>query len=146
MTKAEKARNMFTASHNCAQSVAAQFAGEAGIDADAVCRAACAFGAGGGRKQLTCGAVSGGLLALSLVKGRGLEGVKEDQEKSYALARAFIDRFEEKFGTAQCRALLDGTDLMTEEGQTRFRTERLGEKCALFVEESTKMVEELLSE
>ncbi len=145
MEKLEKAKRMFETSHNCAQSVASQYAAETGLDEDVLCRAACAFGAGGGRKQLTCGAVSGALLALSLIKGRGAGGVKTDQETSYALARELIDRFEAEFGSSQCRALVDGADLLTPEGQTRFREERIGERCSTYVAGSVRILEEILA-
>jgi C_GCAxxG_C_C family probable redox protein len=145
MTKAKKGKDMFRSSYNCAQSVAVQFAADAGFDENTVCKMACAFGAGGGRKQYTCGAVTGALLAISMLKGRELGGVKSGQDEAYAFARELIDRFEATFGTVQCRTLVDDADLLTSEGQARFRDERLGEKCSTYVAESICILEEILA-
>ena len=63
--RAEELRNDPTTHYNCAQSVLIPFAEEAGISFDHACRIAANFGSGmkcGG----TCGAITGGLMALGL--------------------------------------------------------------------------------
>ncbi len=124
--------------------MAAAFAGDTGIGTDLSCRMACAFGAGGGRRQGCCGAVSGALLVISLLHGRGHGGDKNDQEKSYALVREYVSRFEGAHCTIDCKKLLDGVDLLTEEGQTRYKVELMHERCLRYVADSVAFLEGVL--
>ena len=55
--------------HGCAQIVTATFMEILGISDDLVLMAASCF-AGGGKRCLTCGAISGGLIVLGLKYGR----------------------------------------------------------------------------
>ena len=66
----------------------------------------------------------GSLTLISAVHGRGLHDDSSVQDKTYSLTRDFW-RFEEKHGTLECRKLLDGVDLMTPEGQERFKSENM---------------------
>lgn len=144
MDRRAKAVDMFTTSHNCAQSVATAFAADTGLGEDLSCRMACAFGGGGGRRQYCCGAVSGALLTISLLRGRGLAGEKSEQEAAYTLAREFYARFEALHGSPECRVLLDRVNLLTAEGQARFKAEGMSARCAGFVGDAVEIVEELL--
>ncbi len=144
MTREERARELFSNSYNCAQAVATAFSSDTGIDESTSCRMATAFGAGGGRRQFCCGAVSGALLVISLLKGRELGGPKAAQEESYTLAREFFARFEAEHGSGECRTLLDGINLLTPEGQERFIHEGMGNRCEDYVGSAVRILEELL--
>ena len=144
MTREEKARELFSNSYNCAQAVAIAFSSETGIDENTSCRMATAFGAGGGRRQFCCGAVSGALLVISLLKGRNLNDDKSAQENSYTLAREFFAHFESEHGSSECRVLLDGINLLTPEGQERFKTEGMGDRCGDYVGSAVRILEEIL--
>jgi C_GCAxxG_C_C family probable redox protein len=145
MERKEKAAQMFNTSHNCAQSVLTSFSDKTGLTEDLSCRISCAFGAGGGRRQYQCGAVSGALLAISAVHGRGLHDDSSVQDKTYSLTRDFLARFEAKHGTIECRKLLDGADLMTPEGQTRFKSENMKkDRCTIFVTDAVEILEGII--
>lgn len=145
MERKEKAAQMFNTSHNCAQSVLTSFNDKTGLTEDLSCRISCAFGAGGGRRQYQCGAVSGALLAISAVHGRGLHDDSSVQDKTYSLTRDFLARFEEKHGTLECRKLLDGADLMTPEGQTKFKSENMKkDRCTIFVKDAVEILEGII--
>lgn len=145
MERKEKAAQMFNTSHNCAQSVLTSFSDKTGLTEDLSCRISCAFGAGGGRRQYQCGAVSGALLAISAVHGRGLHDDSSVQDKTYSLTRDFLARFEEKHGTLECRKLLDGADLMTPEGQTKFKSENMKkDRCTIFVKDAVEILEGII--
>ncbi len=145
MTREEKAAQMFTASYNCAQSVLTSFSDKTGLSEEVSCKISCAFGAGAGRRQYMCGAVSGALTALSAVHGRGLKDDSSVQDKTYALTRDFLSKFEEKHGTVECRKLLDGANLMTDEGQTRFKNENMKKnRCTIFVKDAVEILEEIV--
>ena len=144
MTREERARELFSNSYNCAQAVAIAFARETDVDEDTTCKMMTAFGAGGGRRQFCCGAVSGALLVISLLKGRELGGPKAAQEESYTLAREFFVRFETEHGSSECRTLLDGINLLTPEGQERFVTEDMPRRCGDYVGSAVRILEEIL--
>ncbi len=144
MTREERARGLFADSYNCAQAVAMAFSPDTGIDEGASCRMMTAFGAGSGRRQLCCGAVSGALFVISILRGRGPGEDKAAQDAAYSLAREFFASFEALHGSSECRVLLDGTDLLTPEGQARFKAEGMKLRCADFVGSAIRILEELI--
>lgn len=69
-------------------------------------KAASAFGGGvGGTKCETCGALTGGVVALGWLFGR--KEPDADKQKVYALAAEFRDRFLKAFGSTQCQDILE---------------------------------------
>lgn len=146
MTREGRARELFSNSYNCAQAVAIAFARETDVDEGTTCKMMTAFGAGGGRRQFCCGAVSGALLVISLLKGRELGGPKAAQEESYALTRDFFARFEAEHGSSECRVLLDGINLLTSEGQERYIAENMRQHCEDYVGSAVRILEEILGE
>jgi len=59
MNRCEKAASLFKEGFNCSQSVLAAFDDYLHLDGSTARSVAAGFGAGFGRTQLTCGAVSG---------------------------------------------------------------------------------------
>jgi C_GCAxxG_C_C family probable redox protein len=114
--KSEEAEKAFRAGFNCSQSVFIPFARDSSLGEEAAARIASSFGAGMGRMQETCGAVTGALMALGLE--RGFEKADDQAGKDRALARTkeFIALFRAEFGTVLCKDLVD-CDLNTDEGQ-----------------------------
>ena len=95
MDRAIELRNDPTRHYNCAQSVLAAFAPDAGMSAEDACRVSANFGSGmkmGG----TCGAVTGALMVL------GLYGI-EDATAVGRLLRAVRDNHQ---GCLNCADLL----------------------------------------
>lgn len=144
-SRQDKAAGMFANSYNCAQAVLSSFSDISGIDEDTSCKIACAFGAGGGRKQYCCGAVSGSLMVISALTGRSKSGSKSDQENSYSLAREFFSRFELLHKTSECKKLLDGIDFLTTEGQERYKQEGMSTRCTGFITDSIAILEDILN-
>jgi len=96
--------------HGCAQVVVATFMEILGIDDENVLMAASCF-AGGGKRCLTCGAISGGLIILGLKYGRRrLEDGVEAEEAALEPACDLVDRFMEEYETNNC-CELTGFDL-----------------------------------
>ncbi len=129
MTHAEKAVEKFKSGFNCSQSVLYSHAQELHLDPDTALRIANGFGAGMGRKQEVCGAVSGGVMVLGLLYGRGEHDGRERHENTYSLVQKLFDAFIKKYGTVNCKQLLSGCSLLTEEGRRRFHDGGLHEKC-----------------
>ena len=99
-----------------------------------------------GRKQEVCGAVSGAIMVLGLLYGRGQGDDRSKAEQTYRLVRQFIDAFEKVHGTIICRELLPGCCLATEEGQKIFRDNGLIEKCHEFVKTACRTLDGIKGE
>ncbi len=88
--------------HGCAQIVVATLMEILGISDEQVLMAASCF-AGGGKRCLTCGALSGGLIILGLKYGRRrLEDGVEAEEAALEPACDLVDRFKEVYKTTDC--------------------------------------------
>jgi C_GCAxxG_C_C family probable redox protein len=117
------ARSRFSEGFSCSQSVLAAFAPELGLDVDAALRVSAAFGGGMGRLGHTCGAVTGALMVLGLKYG-AIVADPVAKERTYALTREFIARFEAHHGATACADLL-GVNIGTPEGQAAAREANL---------------------
>ena len=146
MSKSQIAVDNFKAGFNCAQSILSSYAEELKIDKETAFKISNGFGAGMARKQEICGAISGAIMVLGLKYGRGEQEGKAKQEKLYEKVQDLLDRFEYEFGTINCKQLLSGCNLMTEEGQRQFIEQRLNERCRDYVESASSSVEILLKD
>jgi C_GCAxxG_C_C family probable redox protein len=145
--KSEIAAAKFLERYNCAQSVFYAFSGDLGIDEESALKMACGFGAGMGRKEEVCGALAGGIMAIGSKYGRGLHDDRRATELTYAKTRELMDRFAEKHGSYICRTLLNGCELMTEEGQRQFKEQDLSNRvCNGCVQDVVNILEAMLSD
>ena len=145
MSKAETAVDLFKSSYNCAQSVLAAYAGNYNMEKETALQVAVGFGAGMGRVQDVCGAVTGAIMVLGLAsnfkEGDGRPKINE----VYAKVHRFIDEFAKEKGTVKCRELLN-CDLNTEEGQKFFREQNLREDCWAYVRLCCELLDKYLAE
>ncbi len=140
----EKATQIFLSNYNCAQAVLYACSDDTGIDKSIALKIASGFGAGMGRKQEVCGAVTGAIIAISLKHGRGEHDDPAATEKTYVKTRELMDRFQAKHGSCMCRELLHGCNLLTEEGQKYFRENDLKNNvCKECVRSAVQIVEEM---
>jgi C_GCAxxG_C_C family probable redox protein len=145
MTRKEQGVSKFAEGYNCAQSVFFSFCDDLKMDRDKALRMACGFGAGMGRKQEVCGAVSGGILVIGAKYGRGEKEDLPVTEEAYAKTRELMDRFAERHGTLICRKLLHGCDLTTEEGKKQFKENELRTKtCEPCVRSVIEILESMM--
>lgn len=88
--------------YNCAQAVACTLAPEVGIDADTAYTLSEGFGAGMGGRTETCGAISGGIMALGQLSsgGRGASGTTK--ARTYRMSKELAERFREQNGSTLC--------------------------------------------
>ncbi len=143
--KGQLAVDKFAEGYNCAQSVVFAFCDECGLSQDAALKVACGFGAGMGRKQEVCGAVAGGDHGpRSAARPRHADG-RSVTEDLYPMAREFMDGFAVRNGSYLCRDLLSGCDLMSDEGQRRFKEDGLFEKvCKQCVRSAAEMLQKMV--
>jgi len=84
-----------------------------------------------GRNQMMCGALTGGVMVIGLLFGRNSGGGEKD--KAYSSVDALFNAFGDKFGTLDCRELVE-VDLRSEEGQRLYHERNLHlEKCSQYV-------------
>lgn len=145
MKKAEVAVQKFlNEGYNCAQSVSYAFCEDLNINKEPVLKLTCGFGAGMGRKEEVCGAVSGGILVLGLKYGRGENQDRSFTEQTYLKTCELMNKFAEKHGTYICRQLLAGCELTTPEGQNEFKEKDfLNKVCKHCVSSVVEIIEEI---
>jgi len=144
MNRAEQAAALFKEGFSCSQAVFSVFAPDLGVDREKALKLASAFGGGIGRTGETCGAVSGAIMAIGLKYGRTRGDDEETREKTYALAREFMERFGAKNDTTRCKDLL-GVDIGTPEGLQKIREdESYEEKCTGLVRDAVEILEDML--
>ena len=146
MTKREIAENYFKQGYNCAQSVVLAFSKEINLDEKTALMLASPFGGGMGRLRETCGAVSGMLVVLGLLKGySSFDDIKEKTEL-YSLVQKLVLQFKEKNGSYTCRELLNLPDGNSNPVPEK-RTETYYKKrpCALLVGDATEILDNYLN-
>jgi C_GCAxxG_C_C family probable redox protein len=125
---ARKAIKLFDSGFNCAESVLLALSEQFHQEFPIIPRIATGFGAGVGRSGQICGALSGAVMAVGLL--RGCDKGEEEREKrnaTYESVRQMVKAFEKEFGSSQCRVLTQ-CDLQTQEGKEKYRREELRKK------------------
>lgn len=145
MSRVELALARFNEGFSCSQSVLAAFAPDLGLELNAALRVSAAFGGGMGRTGRTCGAVTGALMVLGLKYGATQGDDRATKERTYALVREFIERFEARHGVTDCSALL-GADISTAEGYSELREAgRFKAVCPELVASAVELVEQMIA-
>ena len=106
MERRQKAEDLFYSGYTCSQSVVLAYEDILGIDKNTLAAVSAPFGGGMGRLREVCGAVSGGVIVLSLLTGLDAL-VPEEKAKLYALERDFAERFKREVGSYICRDILE---------------------------------------
>ena len=147
MDHAEEAKRLFLEGYNCAQAVFCAFCDLTGLDVDAAARMASSFGGGMGRLREVCGAVSGALLALGMLRGYDDPHDPGAKAAHYRRVQEFARRFREKNGTIVCRELLRGVPT-TPGGTPEPRTPEYYARrpCPRIIGEAAAILDEMLNE
>lgn len=143
MTRAERARQYFLEGYPCASAVLMAFAEGTGAPGDVLLALSRPMGGGMGRLRLTCGGVTGGVMALGLYC--------PDLEKSalYALVQEYARRMKERNGSILCGELLAGAGIKADRSpNAEARTEEYYKKrpCPELVYSAAEVLETLLRE
>ncbi|MBR7100160.1 MAG: C_GCAxxG_C_C family protein [Clostridia bacterium] len=148
MSRGDIAKSYFLQGYNCAQAVLLAFEDAIGLDRDALLKLTLPFGGGMGRLRLTCGAVSGMVMALGLITGTSeLSGSAKNQQ--YVFVQELVKRFQNLNGSIICGELLTGKGI---EAQTLPNAEKRSEgyykkrPCADLCYDAAQILEEFLKE
>lgn len=121
----------------------AAVAAQQGIDSDLVPAIATAFCSGLSETGGTCGALTGGILALSMARGR--RSTDDGREALYEKTRALIGGFEQKFSAARCPDLIH-IQLGTPEASAEYQARGLSTQCEQYIRQVTESAVALLQE
>lgn len=137
MTKGSLAEANFKTGMNCAQAVLLAFANEIGLDESTLLKLSLPFGGGMGRMRLTCGAVSGMIMAYGLIKGVGTVPTHDEKMDNYKGVQEMCDKFKSyNRGTVICAELLglkepEGTHVPEERSEEYYKKRPCGELCRI---------------
>ena len=146
MDHRKQAGDLFCEGYNCAQAVFLAFADVTGFDKETALRLSSGFGGGMGRMREVCGAVSGAIMVLGMIKGYSSLDDAEKMEH-YARVQEFARRFKEKHDTIICRELLKGIKTDSSPLPTvRDASYYAKRPCLRFVEDAAEILDSMLSE
>jgi C_GCAxxG_C_C family probable redox protein len=140
---ARRAGDLFDSGLNCTESLLVAFAERSHIECPVFPRIATGFCAGMSMTCGTCGAVSGGVLAIGLEIGR--DSANDSNENCYAAVQRFKEAFEARFGSDNCRELI-GCDFRTQAGRDAFEELNLHPQCRQYVEVAAALALESIGE
>ena len=144
-SKSEQAVQTFQSGFNCAQSVLTAFTDDYNVDPKIALQISLGFGAGMGRLQKTCGAVTGAFMVLGLHNAKKYTDNQDKKEQTYSMIQDFRNQFIQRHGTIDCDKLLN-CDLTTESGQQYAKDNKLFEKvCERCVFDSVKILERMIN-
>ncbi|MEA3462082.1 MAG: C-GCAxxG-C-C family protein [Bacteroidota bacterium] len=143
MNRSEQARELFLSGYNCAQSVVLSFADDLKFSKELAQKMAAGFGGGMGKTQETCGAVTGAIMVLGILKGEEVNNNDELKASAYGAVKDLTRDFVAEFKSTKCRDLI-GCDLNTPEGSAKFKDENIMVTiCADCVKKAVEIVEDL---
>ena len=127
----ERAVKHLLAGYNCAQTTLLCCQELMNMYQEEVLKSATGFGGGIGNLSDICGAVAGGVMAISQKFGRvGLsEEEAERKERTYQLAAEYLRTFQHAKGSPYCRDLL-GVDISDPDTRKAYWTPENRRKCA----------------
>ena len=141
----QKAAALHASGSNCAQAVLCAFSETFDFDFVQAHRLTTCMGAGLGRRQLLCGAVSGGALALGAALGNDSGADLATKELCYSIVADFVAALEVEFSCSDCRGLL-GVDISTEAGRAEVQSRGLGTQvCDRIIARSVELVEQAVA-
>lgn len=146
MSRADIAKENFLKGYTCAQAVLLAFSDVTGTDEETAMKISLPFGGGMGRMRLTCGAVSGMVMALGLILSRA-EVDSSNKREVYAAVQELAGKFKTENGSVVCGELLSGahlkasTEAIPEERTAEYYKKR---PCPELVYSAAKILEEYL--
>ncbi len=141
-TSIDRASTRFSEGFACSPAVFSAFASGFGLSDEMALKIASSFGGGMARSGKTCGAVTGGLMALGLKFGFTSP---DGKDATYSIAMDFMRRFKERHGSLVCSELI-GFDISTRENREQAKNAGVFTSvCPLLVCDAAEIVQEMLA-
>ncbi len=144
----EKIRTSLIKSRNCAQTSSVILQEQFDLDGDTILKALTAF-PGIALRGETCGAVTGGLMALGLIFGREELDDRKGFQRAVTIARTFCQRFEKELGSTMCGNIQESKfgrkfDLLDPEQIAEWEAANPIDKCAGVVGTGVRIAAEII--
>ena len=147
MNRKETATRYYADAFACSQGVFATFGKDMGLTEDQCLKIGGAFGGGMARQQLTCGAVTGAMMVIGLIYGRGLGDDVSQKEITYEKTNELLTEFQKRNGSLNCRDLLQGLNLNDPEELNKIQDLCLFQtSCVKYIEDVVDIVEEMIGD
>ncbi len=145
MNKVEETLKLFSDKNSCSQSVFVPWAVALGMELDTALKLSCAFSGGMGGQGMTCGAVTGAFMAISLKYGRVAVDDAEARKKTDDLVKLFIQKFKARNDNKlNCNDLL-GYDRSNPDDVVFMREHGITQKiCPGCVRDAAEILEEIM--
>jgi len=147
MNLEEQARSSFNSGYNCAESVLLVLSKQPELTRRGaesfIPRIGTGFGGGIARNGNICGALAGGVMAISLALGR--DRPDESRDPCYPAVDRFYNEFVREFGTWRCRDLT-GVDLKAPGGRKEYLDRIHNERCNPIVAWAAKRAYQIIKE
>lgn len=131
--RVKRAIELFNSGYNCAQATLCAFHDIIDADEKLLKRVASDFGGGMSGTRETCGAVTGMLMALGLIRGYDDVTDTEHKQRLYAEGRSLIEDFTAEFSTVTCAELSGNIARSFKEKPHELVGEGLFRPCTAFV-------------
>ena len=146
----EKVRACLLKSRNCAQTSFVILQEQFDLDGDTILKALTAF-PGIALRCETCGAVTGGLMALGLIFGREELDDEKGFQTALIAARTFCQRFEKELSSTMCGNIQESKfgrkfDLTDPEHLAAWEEANPVDKCAVVVGKGVRIAAEIIAE
>lgn len=146
MNRYELAYHYHTQGYNCAQAVIGAFADKTGLSVEQSMAISGGFGGGvGGSHEELCGAISGGVMVLSLLFPHLHGENPESKQALYQLTQEFRTRFQKVFSLTRCEELLESAPGLTA-GTREAAKLNVSEPCNILIVTAVQIIEEMLAE
>ena len=114
-----------------------------GIKSNLIPKIATGFCGGVSHTDGICGAISGGILSISMIDGRSK--ISDPRENIESKVQKLFSEFDKKFCSTHCYKLT-GCDLGTDKGQEKYNINECYELCDKFVYRATELTLDLMEE
>lgn len=146
MKHSDKAVAYFMQGYNCAQSIAAAFAGDFGLEEAMALKMTAGFGAGMGGLRGTCGAVSGMVFVAGLKAGAYAPEDRGAKKALYDLVKDMVLEFSNLHGTTCCAELLRKASCLPKPEPSERNADYYSKRpCVRFVASTAEIISRTLS-
>jgi C_GCAxxG_C_C family probable redox protein len=140
-SRKQVAKEKFLKGFNCSQTVFVAFAKDVGLKEKDILKLSTGFGAGMGRMQNTCGAVTGAFMVIGYLNGKYKEDDDELKEKTYNFIQEFTSDFKKENDTINCFELMGFDFKDKDEMEKAVEKELFKEKCLKYVLDAVDIIE-----
>ena len=137
----QRSVELFNSGFCCAEGILLSVSESKGLKSDLIPKIATGFCGGISHTDGICGAISGSVLAISMIKGKSKASDPRDDIE--LKVQELITTFKNNFGSTHCYKLT-GCDLGTDEGQEKYNINECYELCDKFVYWSTEFTLDLI--